>query len=277
MTQELTVVVTRYGESFEIVKQCLDSLALQSGCRCLVLFLDQNDSPQTRSYVQKLGSENVSFVYERIPAKSLSFARNTGIKKSNTDLVAFCDADTILPSGWASEIVSVFKEYQPAIVGTKILPKWQKKTQWYHHSRFIQEFYSLLDVSSYVCEIPKVIGASFAVDKTKLNDLLFEEKLGRKGGVLLGGEETDLCQKVRENGQKIFYTPRTFAYHQVAHERMKLDFLLRRAYFGGISRALRQGKPEPFNKSYRLLDRFSLLLILPSYLLGYLKGKTLHV
>src|SRR3989344_676948 len=233
---DITVVVTRYKEPFDILKSCVDSLKRQTKCKIRILFLDQQEVPLTKKYINKLTDTSHSFVYENIPAKSLSFARNLGLNKAKTNYVAFCDVDAILDKNWAFEIVKTFKSTDAVIVGTKIVPVWNGKLSWYHKSKFIQEFFSLIDISNVIREVPKVFGASFAIDKSRLGKHRFSESLGRVGGKLLGGEETDLCQKLRDEKRKVVFTPFTSAGHQISPERLTLSWILKRAYYGGFSR-----------------------------------------
>ncbi|MBI3486021.1 glycosyltransferase family 2 protein [Candidatus Daviesbacteria bacterium] len=271
---QISVIVTRYSETLEIVKACLNSLSKQTTCKVNVFFLDQMVSEETKKYVNHFKNKRISFEYINIPVKSLSYARNYGLKKAPTKYVAFCDVDCILEKNWCKEIVNTFRKLHPAIVGTKVLPSWERKTDWYHKQRIIQEFYSLIDLSNDYCDLPKVIGASFAVDKSRFNkDIHFNEKLGRQKGLLLGGEETEFCQKVKDSGGKIVYTPYTHANHQISSDRMERSWLQKRAFYGGLSRAIRGGRIEPFNKKKTFLDKIATLLILPFYLSGYFKGK----
>ncbi len=271
---EITVVVTRFGETDDVVKQCLHSLSLQKDCSVSVLFLDQKRSGEIKNYCLGLESENIEFQYIEIPAKSLSYARNYGVEHAVTPKVAFCDSDCILPLNWASEILNTFKVTHATVVGTKILPRWQAKTSWYHNSKIIREFYSLLDLSSERIPVKKVVGASFAFDKDKVTEeIFFDEELGRQKGILLGGEETDLCKRILNKGGKIIYTPITFAYHTVERERINIWWIWKRSFYGGLSRAMRSGKIEPFNSKKDLIDYLAIMLILPTYLSGYLLGK----
>jgi cellulose synthase/poly-beta-1,6-N-acetylglucosamine synthase-like glycosyltransferase len=270
----LSVVVTRYGESDSLVLACLDSLAMQNNVTLQVIFLDQKYSKAVEEFCENSSSEEVSLLYMQIPARSLSFARNHGIAQAETPLIAFCDADCRLPSGWAREILDSFASTNAAIVGTKIVPLWQGKIHWFHRSRIIREFYSLLDVSSGRVSIPKIVGASFALNTDKIwQDTFFDESYGRRNGLLLGGEETDLCKRVISDGGTIVYTPHTYAEHTIAIERLKLRWLVRRAFFGGLSRAMRSGAIEPYTKKKVLIDYIAIGMVILPYAAGYAWGK----
>ncbi len=271
---EMSVVITRFKEPFFYVKRCLGSIAKQTNCKAEVLFLDQTVSAQTKIFVNKLNNENIRFKYINIQPKSLSFARNYGMKSSKSKLVVYCDVDCVLPKNWLSEIYKTFKSSDSNIVGTKILPEWEEIPKWYHKSKIIQEFYSLLDLGNDYMEVNKIIGASFAINRNKLGDEgYFNENLGRKSGINLGGEETDLCQRVISSGGKVIYCPSTYAKHFVPKERMRMKWLINRAFFGGFSRALRGGNSEPFHKRYELIDKIAVACISPFYLSGLLAGK----
>jgi glycosyltransferase involved in cell wall biosynthesis len=262
--------MTRYGEDDSIVMRCIRSLAGQKNADIEVLFLDQREAPELGRQCEALSSARVKIHYEIIPAKSLSYARNDGLKKAKTDLVAFCDTDCELENNWAAEIIRTFEETGASLVGTKILPHWVEHPKWYHTSKYVLEFYSMLDIANNRLLVPKIVGASFVIDKRKLGaQAYFDEKLGRVNGKLLGGEETDLCARALKSGHSIFYTPFTHANHWVEPERMHLGWLWKRAFYGGVSRATRGGAAQAFNSTPRLVDYLALSLIIVPYVLGF--------
>ncbi|MEA2715440.1 MAG: hypothetical protein QOG91_468, partial [Candidatus Parcubacteria bacterium] len=271
---DITVIVTRYGEPDSLVKQCLESLRAQKETRILVLFLDQKVSDDIKIFCEQTWTDKITLRYVNIPAKSLSYARNFGVEHAESNFAAFCDADCILAENWTKEIIETFRKTGAALVGTKIIPVWQSRTSWYHRSRIIQEFYSLIDLSDIRIEANKAVGASFAIDRNKVGArIIFDEKLDRQKGSLLSGGDTEYCKNVKDAGGKIVYTPHTFARHVVSPERINFGWIVKRAYYGGFSRALRKGKIEPFTSQRRLIDYLAVATILPSYIYGYARGK----
>jgi len=77
-----------------------------------VIVVDGNSTDKTRDIVKKYP---VKLVLER--KKGLNVARNTGIKNSNGEIIAFTDCDCVVPSNWITKIVENFKDPQVSCVG----------------------------------------------------------------------------------------------------------------------------------------------------------------
>ena len=70
-----------------------------------VIVVDGNSTDKTREIVKKYP---VKLIVEK--RKGLNIARNTGIKCGNGEIVAFTDADCVVPSNWITKIVENFKD-----------------------------------------------------------------------------------------------------------------------------------------------------------------------
>jgi len=77
-----------------------------------VIVVDGNSTDRTREIVKKF---SVKLVVER--KNGLNAARNTGIRNSNGEIIAFTDCDCVVPSNWITEIVENFKDPQVSCVG----------------------------------------------------------------------------------------------------------------------------------------------------------------
>lgn len=77
-----------------------------------VIVVDGNSTDKTRDIVKKYP---VKLVVEK--NKGLNAARNTGIKNSNGEIIAFTDCDCVVPSNWITKIVENFKDSQVSCVG----------------------------------------------------------------------------------------------------------------------------------------------------------------
>ena len=77
-----------------------------------VIVVDGNSTDKTQEIVKKYP---VKLVVEK--RKGLNLARNTGIKCSKGEIVAFTDSDCIVPPNWITKIVENFKDPQVSCVG----------------------------------------------------------------------------------------------------------------------------------------------------------------
>lgn len=276
MTSEpLTITLTRYNEPNWLLWETLESLSHQQDVQAEVLFLDQIEDVETQNYVKKLSSEAIHFDYRTIPAKSLSFARNFAIKHAANDRILFIDSDAIADPSWAFEMGRSLSQNNVAVAGGRIKPKWHKPPLAIARAQVVWEQYSLLDLGEHEIPFHKAVGASFGINRSVLGETAyFDENLGRKGGNLMGGEDTELCDRAAERNLAIMYNGRAVVHHQILPERIRYRWILKRIYFAGLGRAAKGGRPSPTHKS-RLMDYLVLPIILPWYAAGYLRGRKL--
>jgi glycosyltransferase involved in cell wall biosynthesis len=81
-----------------------------------VIVVDGNSTDKTQEIVKKYP---VTLVVEK--RNGLNVARNTGIKCSNGEIVAFTDSDCIVPPNWVTKIVENFKDPKISGVGGSAL------------------------------------------------------------------------------------------------------------------------------------------------------------
>jgi glycosyltransferase involved in cell wall biosynthesis len=90
----------------------LDALAKQatSGTRSEIVVVDNNSTDNTRAVVE--GYPGVRLLRETTPGAAA--ARNCGLFSTASDIVAFCDADTIPTRRWLAEMHAAFDD--PAVM-----------------------------------------------------------------------------------------------------------------------------------------------------------------
>ena len=270
---QVTITFTRYAEPNWLIIETLKSLSKQTDIKSTILFLDQKDDHEIQLVLEKLNTENLNFIRELIPAKSLSYARNLAIQKSENDLILFIDSDAIAKPDWARNMTDALLEENVGIVGGRILLKWHKEPLMLAKARVVREQYSELDLGVETKEVQKVIGASFAINKKLLGaDAYFDENLGRREGILLGGEETDLCNRAHLAGLRVLYQGLAVVDHQVLPERITYSWIFKRIFYAGYGRSKSGGTPSPSHQM-GAWDYLILPIILPVYLAGYIKQK----
>jgi GT2 family glycosyltransferase len=280
MTNKISIVIARFNEDNDLVINCLSNLS-KNKFNFKIYFLNQiNDDPELPILLKQLAlKNNLSCEYINIPNKSLSFARNYGLKISESDIVAFLDIDCIVDKYWVKNIYDTFEKYPEAgIVGGKILPLWQEKMKWFHDSKIIQNFYSLLDLNTdSIVDVGRIVGANFAIKKSVLNkETYFREDLGRMEGRLISGEDSELCLRAASKGIPIKYSPNSPILHIIPKERMEFKWIANRVYYGAFSKAYMGIYPRVKNdtkKNYRFKDYAIFFYFIPIYLFGFFFGR----
>lgn len=171
----------------------------------------------------------------------LSESRNRGIKEANGDVVAFFDDDAVAADNWLEEIARMYSDKGAIAAGGKLVPKWVSKEP----KILPEEYYWLIGAThkgfpEVVTEVRNTFGSNISFNADVLKALGgFKSEMGVKGTGLLQGEETELCARMREKfGKGVIYNPAAIVYHKVFPERLRLRFLLKRAFWQGYSKRM---------------------------------------
>ena len=68
---------------------------------------------------------------------------------------------------------------------------------------------------------------------------VFNTTLGRTGKSLIGGEESDLFERIAEAGMECYYTPSAVMYHIIPTEKLTDEYFKRLCYNTGVSQLTR--------------------------------------
>jgi GT2 family glycosyltransferase len=273
LEMEVSITLTRYREPNRLVWETLDSLAEQRDVRAEVLFLDQMQDDDTEAHIRDLTSPDIAFEYVRIEKKGLSFARSYAIRHAANNILLFIDPDAIAEPGWAKALAASLDRPGIAVAGGKIVPKWHGRPLLLTRSRIVMDQYSLLDLGPGERDVDRIVGANFGINRAEGGkEAYFDEAYGRREGRLFGGEESDLCRRVREQGSKVIYVGDALVHHQIVPERITYRWITKRLFYAGLSRAILGGRPNPTSK-LGMWDFLALPVIFPAYTLGYFRGR----
>lgn len=269
----VTITLTRYGEPDWLVVETLDSLARQTGVLAEVIFLDQAWRADFAATVEAKSNASIIFSCKPCKARCLSFARNEGIRLAAHPIVLFIDTDALAEPDWAAHMAAALAPEGAAIAGSRILPLWHGDQPLLARSRVVLDQYSLLDWGEETLEASRVVGAGFGLRKDMYaGEMYFDEAFGRRDGKLFGGEESDLCARVRGAGGAVVYCGEAMVRHQILPERLRWSWVLRRLYYSGLGRGKAGGGPNP-SRGPGLWDWLLLPVILPPYGAGFLSSK----
>ena len=169
----------------------------------------------------------------------LSESRNVGIKYAKGDIIAFFDDDAVANENWIIELVRMYEEYGAIAAGGKLVPlRIGGKMDF-----LPEEYYWLIGATHRgfadgITEVRNTFGSNISF-KREVLDVLggFRGEMGVKGSGALQGEETEMCERMKQRfGKGVMYNPDAVVHHKIFSGRMKIKFLLRRAFWQGYSK-----------------------------------------
>ena len=228
----LSIIVCCFNSSTRI-EPTLEHIANQElkGIRCQAVLVDNNCSDDTAVIAKKKWKECgepflLSIVEEKKPG--LSFARKAGARAAEGDILIFCDDDNWLEVNYLRNVKFGFEKYSDAailgawsdaaFVDGQILPFWFNE---------IKGSMAVGGKPNSDCLVDEVWGAGMAI-RTKVALEIFQTNnvlSGRKGDSLVSGEDSEICEKARKLGYKIYKLTSLKYTHFISPERLTWDYL----------------------------------------------------
>lgn len=254
---ELSVIVCTYNRC-KSLRATLDSLLMQTLIRQRYEIITVNNGEELPKELAEFMSKNgIRLITES--RRGLSYARNTGGRAARGRYITYIDDDAVADDKLLESIIGAFETHVRAgIIGGQVILKtpspkpevilpgreelWSEYRVGYKNYREVVFQY----------EFP--YGANFSVSRAAFEAAGgFNEEYGRIGSGFEGGEETELCFRVRRLGFKIGIEPSAVVYHFVDPERFTYEhvkqtiragiFTTYRLYRDGIS-------PSVWNRGY---------------------------
>lgn len=259
------IICTHRSERYEDLEEAINSLLSQSYNNLeIIVVVDGNKELYDKILKRGIEVDNITLNEKNL---GLSESRNRGMKEAKGDIIAFFDDDAVADKNWIKELVRMYEEREAIAAGGKLLPKWVSKKP-----KFLpEEYYWLIGATHKgfpdgVTEVRNTFGSNISFKADVLKTLGgFRGEMGVKGKGLLQGEETELCERMRDKfGRGVVYNPNAIVYHKVFPERLIMRFLLRRAFWQGYSKRVMKemgysiSEEEEFVKSLfgSILERF---------------------
>lgn len=161
---------------------------------------DGRSTDNTRSIAKKLADHVVTEGADPGRRKSIGAGRNHGARAATTDVLVFCDADTVPQKKFFSNMLKAFKDYPVVGYGCKVLPR-----DVGFMSNAIFELLNLLVFASSVINRPTISGNCVAYRKKAF----FE--VGGFDAEMQASEDQDLCIRISRKG-RVVYDPHTVAW-----------------------------------------------------------------
>ncbi|EKE15471.1 MAG: glycosyltransferase [uncultured bacterium] len=192
---KVSVVIPVYNEE-KLIKNCLDSLIMQDVKADEIIIVDNNCTDNTINIVRKYS--NIRIIKEK--KQGMIPSRNTGFNNAKYEIIAKCDADTVLPVDWIKNIKYNFSR-DVSIVGIS-MPIRLSEIPLIDQS--IVFFYIYLFIPRLMIGFYPFLGPSYAIRKTiwnKIKNIICtdEKKVH---------EDIDLCLHIKKYG-KIYHDGKT--------------------------------------------------------------------
>jgi glycosyltransferase involved in cell wall biosynthesis len=255
---ELSIVISTYNNGVSLIRT-LNSVAKQDADKSLweCIVVNNNSTDDTAVLVEKFIAEhndiNCRVVNEM--QQGLSYARNRGIAESKGNFIAFIDDDETINEGFVSAYIDLFLNHGAfAAAGVLKVCYDSKRPKWMSH--YTEKMIANpLDLGKEIVTITRTItpaGGNMAFNREVFNIYgNFDTNLGRKGSELFGGEENDLFDRIRDLGERIYYTPYAVAYHHIADSKLTAEYFDKLSYGVGVSKRLRAEKRGTEEELYR--------------------------
>ncbi len=249
MKPEITVVVPIFNAR-KTAEKCLVSLLRQSYKNYEIIMVDDCSTDGTYELVKPLVDQS-----ERIRIRQTrenlgaAAARNLGIKEAKGEYIAFTDCDCVVDTQWLERLVDCLATNRGEVAGGAV--KTPRETNFFARS-----------LGTLHKPAPKLISKDEAEDIPTCSAIFKKTLLARmnyfdEAFKFCGGEDTDLCARIKSEKIPIHYAPEAILWHY--HKDGFISFIRWRFNSGiGLSRFARKHFFES-KFSYNLVN----LLLLP--------------
>lgn len=240
---KFSIIIPTYNRAIDL-KDTLQSIArLETHEDWELIVVDNNSSDNTRQVVlraQRLFPSPLRYVFE--PEQGRCAALNAGIRASGGAIIVTTDDDVRVQADWLDRAGEALRRPGCDYVGGKVLPIWgAPRPEWIpnrggRHWAVI----ALLDYGPDLLEFNRLmpLGVNMAFRRDSFDRAgLWDNRVGRKAGTLLGQEVREWGLRARAAGLSGFYVPDMVVHHLIPADRLRKKYFRRWFYWHGISRA----------------------------------------
>ena len=211
-----------------------------------IILVNNMSTDNTEAECQRFQKDypGVDFHYFVETRQGLSFARNRGIEESRGDTLVFLDDDSYIQKGYLENLQKQLEAHPDAdAFGGKIDPIFESGEAPKWLSKWNYSWVSAIDLGKQVRLFKGKafpIGANMGIKKAMLSKIgIFNTELGRSKKNLMGGEEKDLFERIRQQGGNIYYFPDVVVQHVIPPSRTTYEYVKRLGEGVGMSERIR--------------------------------------
>jgi len=113
-TSQFSIVVCTYNR-LDYLKKCITSLLKIDFPQYEIIIINDGSSDDTQNFLDNLKNEKIKVIHNQ-HNQGLSASRNTGIKNTNFDIIAFTDDDCEVDKNWLTKLSKGFNDKQVGFV-----------------------------------------------------------------------------------------------------------------------------------------------------------------
>lgn len=235
----VSVIVSTYTENrLGYVLDCLRSLKAQSlEPEEIILVVDRSENLE--GFYKNVVPQGVKLIVSK--GFGLSNARNSGIKSSKGEFIAFIDDDAVADTNWLQNMVRNYVDSDVIGVGGLVKAVWESGQPLWFPDELNWIVGCSYDRKTKRTWVRNPIGCNMSFRRRVFDEVgYFSSEFGRYGSRLITAEESDFCMRIHGMivGAKICFDPLAVVYHKIPHARSSLKYLAKRSFYEGLSKAL---------------------------------------
>jgi len=223
----ISIVIPALNEA-EFIGICLNSINQITYPAELyeIIVADNGSVDNTQAIAQDRGAKVYDF-----PCVKIGELRNLGVKESQGQVIAFVDADCIVPKGWIFNALETLSDEATAVVGGNCPCR--------EDANWIESAWAL-DKGDIFSDVEALATGSFIVKKE-----VFEE-VGGFDETVVAGEDTEISQRIVKTGKKLKLNSKCNVIH-LGYPRTIYSFVRRQVWqTSDYLRALKSGGDKTF-------------------------------
>lgn len=246
-----------------------------------IVLINNNSTDNTETECQRFEKNfpQINFRYFVETKQGLSHARNRGIDESRGDILVFLDDDSFVKSDYLEKLQQNISRHPEAMAfGGKISPLFESGEAPKWLCKWTYSWVSAIDKGGKVIPFEGnsyPIGANMGFRKSSIAECgNFNPELGRTKKNMMGGEEKDIFNRLKEKQMPILYFPDIQVEHVIPPQRTTKDYIIRMGEGIGMSerlRCLNIGKLALYKRYFSELIKWGASVVLWFYYLVQLR------
>jgi GT2 family glycosyltransferase len=243
----LSLVIATYNRA-ESLLVTLNSVAAQTTpveqWECIVV--NNNSTDDTEKCFEEFITEHSGFNIRMVnePNQGLSYARNRGFRETTGEYIAILDDDEKISPDFIDAYIELFDNQPDAMAaGGPIVAEYAAQKPCWMSSFTERPIANTMYFGDKVKPFPKGRipgGGNMAIRRSAIRRYgVFDTSLGYVGETLIGGEESDLFERLEIAGAKYYYVPKAVMYHIIPEQKLTREYLERLSFNIGVSQRKR--------------------------------------